>query len=160
MPGLNPNCRDTRLLRADRTPRTPFPRQPASESLDDTQGQCPAVGGFACPTLVQDLRCTIGLRTKIHMNKNDQPMLSRRGFLTGMALRGLARWLRLTISPENSHSIAPVQFDVPERACIATSTFSVIQVGFHLPHRALTHPNSHPQRNCWRYTGLFTSVAW
>jgi len=44
-------------------------------------------------------------------------MLSRRGFLTGMAARGLARSLRLGISPENAHSITPVQFDVPERAC-------------------------------------------
>jgi predicted TIM-barrel fold metal-dependent hydrolase len=44
-------------------------------------------------------------------------MLSRRGFLTGMAASGLARSLRLSISPENPHSITPVQFDVPERAC-------------------------------------------
>jgi predicted TIM-barrel fold metal-dependent hydrolase len=44
-------------------------------------------------------------------------MLSRRGFLAGMAAGGLARSLRLTISPENLHSITPVQFDVPERAC-------------------------------------------
>jgi predicted TIM-barrel fold metal-dependent hydrolase len=34
-----------------------------------------------------------------------------------MAIGGLARSLRLTISPENPHSTTPVQFDVPERAC-------------------------------------------
>src|ERR1700756_889575 len=44
-------------------------------------------------------------------------MFSRRGFLTGMVAGGLARSLRLGISPENPHSITPVQFDVPERAC-------------------------------------------
>ena len=44
-------------------------------------------------------------------------MLSRRGFLTGMAAGGMAPSLRLTISPEIPHSITPIQFDVPERAC-------------------------------------------
>jgi predicted TIM-barrel fold metal-dependent hydrolase len=44
-------------------------------------------------------------------------MLSRRGFLTGIVAGGLARSLRLNISPEKSHSIRPLQFDVPERAC-------------------------------------------
>ena len=44
-------------------------------------------------------------------------MLSRRGFLTGMAAGGLAPSLRPTISPENTHPITPVQFEVPERAC-------------------------------------------
>jgi predicted TIM-barrel fold metal-dependent hydrolase len=44
-------------------------------------------------------------------------MLSRRGFLIGVAARGLARSLRPTISPENPPSITPVQFDVPEGAC-------------------------------------------
>lgn len=44
-------------------------------------------------------------------------MLSRRGFLTGMAAGGLAPSLRSTISPDDSHSTSPVRFDVPERAC-------------------------------------------
>jgi predicted TIM-barrel fold metal-dependent hydrolase len=44
-------------------------------------------------------------------------MVSRRGFVTGLAAGGLAQSLRLTISPENPHSITAVQFDVPERAC-------------------------------------------
>ena len=44
-------------------------------------------------------------------------MLSRRGFLSGMAAAGLAPSLRPTISSENQHSITPVQFEVPERAC-------------------------------------------
>src|SRR5438309_2188586 len=44
-------------------------------------------------------------------------MLSRRGFLTGMAAGGLAPSLRSAISPESQHSITPVQFEVPERAC-------------------------------------------
>jgi predicted TIM-barrel fold metal-dependent hydrolase len=44
-------------------------------------------------------------------------MLSRRGFVTGMAAGGLARSVGLTILPENPHSITPVQFDVPESAC-------------------------------------------
>src|SRR5215469_6846151 len=44
-------------------------------------------------------------------------MLSRRGFLSGMAIGGLARSLRLTTSPENLHSTTPIQFDVPERSC-------------------------------------------
>jgi predicted TIM-barrel fold metal-dependent hydrolase len=44
-------------------------------------------------------------------------MLSRRGFLTGMAAGGLAPSLRSAISPQNPHSITPVQFEVPERAC-------------------------------------------
>ena len=34
-----------------------------------------------------------------------------------MAAGGLARSLRLGISPQNQHSITPVQFDIPERAC-------------------------------------------
>jgi predicted TIM-barrel fold metal-dependent hydrolase len=34
-----------------------------------------------------------------------------------MAAAGLARSLRSTISPENPHSITPVEFEVPERAC-------------------------------------------
>src|ERR1700741_1065287 len=44
-------------------------------------------------------------------------MFSRRGFLTGMVAGGLARSLRVGISPENQHSITPVPFDVPQRAC-------------------------------------------
>jgi predicted TIM-barrel fold metal-dependent hydrolase len=44
-------------------------------------------------------------------------MLTRRGFLSGMAAGGLAPSLRPTISSENPHSITPVQFVVPERAC-------------------------------------------
>src|SRR5215469_9837392 len=44
-------------------------------------------------------------------------MLSRRGFLSGIAAAGLAPSLRPTISFENQHSITPVQFEVPERAC-------------------------------------------
>ena len=44
-------------------------------------------------------------------------MLSRRGFLSGMAAAALAPSLRPTISPENPHSITPVQFEIPERAC-------------------------------------------
>jgi len=43
-------------------------------------------------------------------------MLSRRIFLTGMAAAGMGP-MRLAISAESPHSIAPVQFDVPERAC-------------------------------------------
>src|SRR5215475_13737705 len=44
-------------------------------------------------------------------------MLSRRRFLTGMAAGGLARSLRLSISPKDPHSSTPVQFDVPQKAC-------------------------------------------
>src|ERR1700761_291297 len=44
-------------------------------------------------------------------------MQSRRGFLTGIAASGLARSVRLGTSLGNRHSITPVQFDVPERAC-------------------------------------------
>lgn len=44
-------------------------------------------------------------------------MLSRRGFLTGIATAGLAPVLGPTISPENPHPITPVQFEVPESAC-------------------------------------------
>ncbi len=44
-------------------------------------------------------------------------MLSRRGFLTGMAAGGLAPSLRAAISSESPRSITPIQFDVPERAC-------------------------------------------
>jgi predicted TIM-barrel fold metal-dependent hydrolase len=43
-------------------------------------------------------------------------MLSRRIFLTGMAAAGTGP-MRLAFSAENPHSITPVQFDVPERAC-------------------------------------------
>jgi predicted TIM-barrel fold metal-dependent hydrolase len=34
-----------------------------------------------------------------------------------MVAGGLARSLRVSLSPENPHSITPVQFDVPEKAC-------------------------------------------
>jgi len=44
-------------------------------------------------------------------------MLSRRGFLTGIAAGGLAGSMGLAISRENPHSITRVQFDVPEGAC-------------------------------------------
>lgn len=44
-------------------------------------------------------------------------MLSRRRFLTGMVAGGLARSLRVGICSENPHSITPVRFHVPERAC-------------------------------------------
>src|ERR1700756_1408764 len=44
-------------------------------------------------------------------------MLSRRGFLSGIAASGLARSLRLSISAGTPHWITPVRFDVPERAC-------------------------------------------
>src|SRR5579864_6343335 len=44
-------------------------------------------------------------------------MLSRRGFLTGMATSGMARSLRLSSSAETPPSITPVRFHVPERAC-------------------------------------------
>src|SRR5580693_8029970 len=44
-------------------------------------------------------------------------MLLRREFLTGIVASGLARSLRLSISSEKPHSITPVRFDVPERAC-------------------------------------------
>src|SRR5579859_7315199 len=44
-------------------------------------------------------------------------MLSRRGFLAGMAAGGVAQSLRLGISPEYPHTISPVQFDIPEGAC-------------------------------------------
>ena len=44
-------------------------------------------------------------------------MLLRREFLTGMAASGLARSLSPGIFAEETHSITPVQFDVPERAC-------------------------------------------
>lgn len=44
-------------------------------------------------------------------------MLSRRGFLTGIAAAGLTPPLRPAISPENPHSMTPVQFSVPEGAC-------------------------------------------
>ena len=44
-------------------------------------------------------------------------MLSRRGFLTGIAAAGLAPSLRLVISAGTAHSITPVRFDVPEGAC-------------------------------------------
>jgi predicted TIM-barrel fold metal-dependent hydrolase len=44
-------------------------------------------------------------------------MLSRRGFLTGMAAGGLARSLRPSISPENPNLITPVEFVGPQGAC-------------------------------------------
>src|SRR5215471_1261316 len=44
-------------------------------------------------------------------------MLSRRGFLAGIAATELVGSLRLSISAETSHSITPVRFDVPEKAC-------------------------------------------
>src|SRR5580693_8142670 len=44
-------------------------------------------------------------------------MLSRRGFLTGMVVTGMAGSLRLSSSAETPPSITPVRFDVPERAC-------------------------------------------
>ena len=44
-------------------------------------------------------------------------MLSRRGFLSGMAAAGLAPSLRPAISFENPHPITPVQFEIPEGAC-------------------------------------------
>jgi predicted TIM-barrel fold metal-dependent hydrolase len=44
-------------------------------------------------------------------------MLSRRGFLTGMVVTGMAGSLRLRSSAETPPSITPVRFGVPERAC-------------------------------------------
>ena len=44
-------------------------------------------------------------------------MLSRRGFVSGMAATGMAGSLRLSGSTETTPSITPVRFDVPERAC-------------------------------------------
>src|ERR1700747_972589 len=44
-------------------------------------------------------------------------MLSRRGFLTGIAASRFAGSLRLRSSAETPPSIEPVRFDVPERAC-------------------------------------------
>jgi len=44
-------------------------------------------------------------------------MLSRRGFLTGMAATGMAGWLRFSGSTETTLSITPVRFVVPKRAC-------------------------------------------
>src|SRR5579863_4387858 len=44
-------------------------------------------------------------------------MLSRRGFLTGMVVTGMAGSLRLSSSAEAPPSITPVRFDVPEQAC-------------------------------------------
>jgi len=44
-------------------------------------------------------------------------MLSRRGFLTGIAASRIAVSLRLRSSAETPPSIKPVRFDVPERAC-------------------------------------------
>src|SRR3984957_5720156 len=44
-------------------------------------------------------------------------MLSRRGFLTGMVVTGMAGSLRLSSSAETPPSNTPVGFDVPERAC-------------------------------------------
>jgi len=44
-------------------------------------------------------------------------MLSRRGFLTGMAATGMAGSLRLSSSTETTPSVTPVRFDVPKRAC-------------------------------------------
>jgi predicted TIM-barrel fold metal-dependent hydrolase len=44
-------------------------------------------------------------------------MLSRRGFLTGMAATGMAGSLRFSGSTETTLSIKPVRFVVPKRAC-------------------------------------------
>ena len=44
-------------------------------------------------------------------------MLSRRGFLTGMAATGMAGSLGIRRSTETAASITPVRFDVPKRAC-------------------------------------------
>ena len=44
-------------------------------------------------------------------------MLSRRGFLAGMAATGMAGWLRFSGSTETTLSITPVRFVVPKRAC-------------------------------------------
>ena len=44
-------------------------------------------------------------------------MLSRRGFLTGMAATGVAGSLRLTSSTTTTSSITPVRFDAPKPAC-------------------------------------------
>ena len=44
-------------------------------------------------------------------------MLSRRGFLTGMAATGMAGSLRFSGSTETARSITPVLFVVPKRAC-------------------------------------------
>ena len=44
-------------------------------------------------------------------------MLSRRTFVTGIGATGLARSLKLGFSAETPHSITPVRFDLPERAC-------------------------------------------
>jgi len=44
-------------------------------------------------------------------------MLSRRGFLTGMAATGIAGSLRFSGSTETAFSITPVRFVVPKRAC-------------------------------------------
>jgi predicted TIM-barrel fold metal-dependent hydrolase len=44
-------------------------------------------------------------------------MLSRRGFLSGMAATGMAGSLRLSRSTETTPSITPVGFDVPKQAC-------------------------------------------
>src|SRR5215472_12644628 len=41
----------------------------------------------------------------------------RRGFLSGMAAAGLAPSMTPTISHDNPHSITPVRFEVPARAC-------------------------------------------
>jgi predicted TIM-barrel fold metal-dependent hydrolase len=44
-------------------------------------------------------------------------MLSRRGFLNGIAASGIAGSLKLSSSTETLPSLMPVRFDVPERAC-------------------------------------------
>src|SRR5215469_151319 len=44
-------------------------------------------------------------------------MLSRRGFLTGMAATGMAGSIRHSSSIQTAPSITPVRFDVPKRAC-------------------------------------------
>ena len=44
-------------------------------------------------------------------------MLSRRGFLTGIAATGMAGSLRFSGSTETAFSITPVRFVVPKRAC-------------------------------------------
>jgi predicted TIM-barrel fold metal-dependent hydrolase len=44
-------------------------------------------------------------------------MLSRRGFLNGIAASGIAGSFKLSSSTETLPSLMPVRFDVPERAC-------------------------------------------
>ncbi len=44
-------------------------------------------------------------------------MLSRRGFLNGMAATGFTRSLRFSIASQHQPSMTPVEFDVPQGAC-------------------------------------------